>query len=59
VRDDVPHPAHLAEGEFRDGQARGVAQVDGGFANDFQAADDGILLLGAGRVNCSSVVLRK
>src|SRR6266566_8384895 len=48
VRDNVTHAAHSAERQFRDGLPRSLAQMDCGFANDFDAPHHGILLLRVG-----------
>ena len=43
---NVSHPAHPAEGQFGDGLPGGFTAMRGRFADDFEAANDGILLLG-------------
>ena len=58
VRHDVAHAAHLAEGQLRHGLARGLAQVRSGFANYFDAPNDGILLLRVVPKSASVVLLR-
>ena len=48
VRYDVAHAAHFAKGKLRDGTPGFFCQMGGGFPDDFDAPDDGILFL---RVN--------
>jgi len=48
VRYDVAHATHFAKGKLRDGTPGFFCQMSGGFPDDFDAPDDGILFL---RVN--------
>ncbi len=48
VRYDVAHAAHFTKGKLRDGTPGFFCQMGGGFPDDFDRPDDGILFL---RVN--------
>ena len=48
VGHNVSHPSHLSEGECGHLSPCFIAQVSGGFANDFDLSDHGILLLRIG-----------